>query len=159
LSFTANQVGQRTIRFTPSITSATSYNWDLGDGRISVVQSPLITYAQEGTYYVCLTTQDSCGTRTTCDSVVATNTIGLSDFQASGFNVYPNPAQGLLYLENPEQKAFTYQLFNTLGQLVLPPTPSQQEQTALEVGHLPRGVYLLQIQINESIYFQRLILN
>jgi hypothetical protein len=90
---------------------------------------------------------------------VATNTIGLSDFQASGFNVYPNPAQGLLYLENPEQKAFTYQLFNTLGQLVLPPTPSQQEQTALEVGHLPRGVYLLQIQINESIYFQRLILN
>lgn len=43
-----------------------SWAWDFGDGGTSTVQNPTHTYAAAGTYTVCLTITDSCGTDSTC---------------------------------------------------------------------------------------------
>lgn len=159
LTFTATATAPRTVRYTPSVMSASSYLWDLGDGRTSIVQTPLVTYAQEGTYYVCLTTQDSCGARTTCDSVVVSNTVGVADFAAMGFNVYPNPAQDVLIFENNRNHHFNYSLHNAMGQLVMTPTAAQSGHTTISVSHLPRGVYMLQIHANGADLFKRIVLH
>jgi PKD repeat protein len=47
-----------------------SYAWDFGDGNTSTQMSPGHTYTTNGTYLVCLTTTDLCGSNTYCDSVV-----------------------------------------------------------------------------------------
>jgi len=52
--------------------SPTSWAWDFGDGNVSFVQNPTYTYASFGTYTVCLTATDSCGTNTICKSVEVT---------------------------------------------------------------------------------------
>jgi PKD repeat protein len=56
------------VNFVYSAT-APSYNWNFGDGNISTLQNPLHTYALPGTYYVCLTTTNACGTISICDSI------------------------------------------------------------------------------------------
>jgi PKD repeat protein len=158
LRFSATQTQPRTLRFTPSNMQANSYLWDLGDGRTSIVQTPLITYQQEGTYYVCLTAQDSCGTRTTCDSVVASNTIGLADFRAMGFNVYPNPAQHQLVIDNPNQQLFSYTLYNGLGQVVLGSNQSNQKLVVIAAADLPRGLYYLLLELDGVYTTQKIVL-
>ena len=46
-----------------------SYTWDFGDGSTSTEQNPSYTYTEEGTYTVCLTVENACGTNTTCSDV------------------------------------------------------------------------------------------
>ncbi|HRC32138.1 MAG TPA: PKD domain-containing protein [Bacteroidia bacterium] len=49
--------------------SATSWNWNFGDNTFSAIKNPSHTYAATGTYYVCLTKFNTCGSFTMCDSV------------------------------------------------------------------------------------------
>lgn len=44
----------------------TAWSWDFGDGNQSTLQNPSHTYATAGTYTVCLTITDSCGSDSTC---------------------------------------------------------------------------------------------
>ena len=43
-----------------------TYLWDFGDGNTSGLQNPTHVYASPGTYTVCLTVTDICGTDSTC---------------------------------------------------------------------------------------------
>lgn len=47
----------------------TSWSWSFGDGNTSTQQNPSHTYANTGTYNVCLVTTNSCGNDTTCQAV------------------------------------------------------------------------------------------
>lgn len=46
-----------------------TYLWDFGDGNISTLDNPTHTYPGAGTYTVCLTVSDQCGTDSICQSV------------------------------------------------------------------------------------------
>jgi len=52
-----------------SSSSPTSWLWDFGDGNTSTAQNPTHTYAAAGTYTVCLTASNACGSDSTCSSV------------------------------------------------------------------------------------------
>ncbi|MEM6269895.1 MAG: PKD domain-containing protein [Bacteroidota bacterium] len=70
-AFTSS-VSNLTATFTDQSTGTTPINtwfWDFGDGSTSTTQNPIHTYGQQGTYTVCLTVTDSCGTDSTCNSV------------------------------------------------------------------------------------------
>ena len=53
-----------------SLNTPTSWLWDLGDGNTSTMQNPTHTYAQAGTYTVCLTVTNDCGSDSSCAAVV-----------------------------------------------------------------------------------------
>lgn len=55
-----------------SLNTPTSWLWDYGDGNISTQQNPNHTYAASGTYTVCLTVTNDCGTDSSCQSVTTT---------------------------------------------------------------------------------------
>ncbi|MBW8049631.1 MAG: T9SS type A sorting domain-containing protein [Cytophagales bacterium] len=59
------------VYFSDSSSYATSWYWDFGDGNTDTVQNPTHTYTNCGTYYVCLTAINACGSDTMCDSVTA----------------------------------------------------------------------------------------
>lgn len=48
---------------------ATSYAWDFGDGNTSADRFPSKTFAESGTYTVCITATNSCSSITTCKDV------------------------------------------------------------------------------------------
>jgi PKD repeat protein len=46
-----------------------TYNWDFGDGATSSVKHPVHYFIGSGTYHVCLTVTNSCGTQTVCNDI------------------------------------------------------------------------------------------
>lgn len=73
--FNSVPAGGGVVNFTDASTSSTtisSWFWDFGDGNTSTMQNPNNTYAASGTYTVCLTTTNVCGTDSTCHSVTVT---------------------------------------------------------------------------------------
>ena len=55
--------------FTNTSVNGTSYLWDFGDGFLANVTDPVHTYNGNGTYTVCLTASNSCGSDTYCSNV------------------------------------------------------------------------------------------
>lgn len=63
----------QTVTFTDQTTGLpSSWLWDFGDGNISTQQNPVHTYASTGTYTVCLTSTNACGSDSTCRSIQVT---------------------------------------------------------------------------------------
>jgi PKD repeat protein len=62
-----------TVTFTDASTNTPSaWLWDFGDGNVSLQQNPSHTYANAGTYTVCLTISNACGTDSSCSAVTVT---------------------------------------------------------------------------------------
>jgi PKD repeat protein len=58
---------------TSTVGTSPSYLWDFGDGNTSTLSDPTHIYAAGGTYTVCLTVSDVCGTDSSCQSVVVSD--------------------------------------------------------------------------------------
>lgn len=70
--FTTNELG---VFFSDSSTNnPTSWSWDFGDGGTSAGQNPSYTYAVPGTYTVCLTVTNSCGSDSMCQVITVSCT-------------------------------------------------------------------------------------
>lgn len=67
----ASAVSNLLVNFTDSTTGGTiiSWLWDFGDGNASSTQNPSHTYGSSGTYTVCLTVVDNCGSDSSCSTI------------------------------------------------------------------------------------------
>ena len=63
-------VNNLTVSFLDSSTISSSYYWDFGDGVSDSVPNPVHSYTDTGTYTVCLTIENGCGSDVTCHTVV-----------------------------------------------------------------------------------------
>lgn len=63
----------REIKFTNNSTSATSYEWDFGDGNTATTSNPTYTYAVDGRYTVKLTVKNRAGQRKTATQIIEIN--------------------------------------------------------------------------------------
>ena len=70
--FTSAQVASTLdVDFTDASTGVpTDWLWDFGDGNTSTDQNPTHTYAAAGSYAVCLTVTNECGSDSACDATV-----------------------------------------------------------------------------------------
>jgi len=68
--------------FTNTTQNGTSYTWDFGDGTTSDSDNAKHSYATDGTYSICLTASNACGTDTHCENytIQAQNTNRLVEF-------------------------------------------------------------------------------
>ena len=144
-----------------------TYLWDFGDGNTSTQAYPTHTYAQSGTYLLCLTIDNGAGcTDTYCDSIYATNkqntawTINVIQNAVVGIepapepvtleSMYPNPTNGMVHLslfaEGNERVNLT--LRNVLGQVILIEEialEAGQHMHTIQTGEAPAGIYLLSV--------------
>ncbi|MGB0930924.1 MAG: S8 family serine peptidase, partial [Chitinophagales bacterium] len=59
-----------TVDFTDLSIEGDTYNWNFGDDSSSSEQNPSHIYTEEGTYTVCLTVSNGCGSDTKCEEIV-----------------------------------------------------------------------------------------
>ncbi len=85
------------------------------------------------------------------------NTTQFTDYQ---INIYPNPTNDNFFIEIPKTKNVLLDLYNTQGQLVL----SQKEmiqitenQYEANVAHLPKGVYLLKMNLDGKVEVRKVV--
>jgi alpha-tubulin suppressor-like RCC1 family protein len=69
----SNNISNLTVTFSNSSTNATSYSWNFGNGQTSTQTNPVVTYSLPGTYNVCLTATNTCGSVQTCQSITVSN--------------------------------------------------------------------------------------
>jgi len=61
-----------------NLSSTGTYAWDFGDGNTSTQTNPIHTYEKNGTYTICLTVTNDCGTKEKCQTVTI-NALNSSD--------------------------------------------------------------------------------
>ncbi len=73
----------------------------------------------------------------------------------NNFSIYPNPAENTIYVLNntPDSNAYTFGIYNTLGQKVLETALINNEENIINIQSLPSGLYVAAI-INGGIIIQ-----
>jgi len=116
-----------------------TWSWSNGDS------TAIITGLAAGTYYVTTTDRAHC---TSIDSVVVQLNDGLNELTLANINVYPNPTQGMLMIQNGNVSEVLTQIEITdmNGNAVNASQSQNGNITSLNLGEEAKGVYFLTIQ-------------
>ncbi len=130
---------------TLTASGASTYTFNPGGTGANIVVSPTVTT----TYTVTGTDGNGCsGTAVITQSVSACTGIDANAMANTGFRLYPNPTNGMLYVESHVfGENVTIKIMNALGQLVQTEL-LQAHKTSLAVEHLPNGLYFVQVISN-----------
>ncbi|MCB9231535.1 MAG: PKD domain-containing protein [Bacteroidia bacterium] len=136
------------VNFTDQSTnSPTVWNWDFGDGNTSALQNPTHTFATQGAFNVCLTTENDCGMDTVCEPLLLTG--AENGLPGGKVTVWPNPAPGHLFveLEMESAEAISLELLSIQGQVLLHENVGRVMHSTLELDlkRFGAGIYFLQV--------------
>jgi Secretion system C-terminal sorting domain len=81
---------------------------------------------------------------------------GEVETEGTALRFYPNPATTSLTLEPTTNEPQQFRITNASGQLVL--SQNIQGRTAVDVSHLPEGLYIAELETPQGIVHQKLIL-
>jgi hypothetical protein len=70
------------------------------------------------------------------------------------FIIYPNPSDGIISIDNNSSKKINIKVFNTAGELKY---LEQNISSEIDLSKLSNGIYILEIEINSQLYYERLI--
>ncbi len=145
------------VDFVNSSDNADSYLWDFGDGVASTQQNPSYSYAEEGTYTVTLTVENLSGTDSfTQDITVEDCTIDIEESEWFAIELYPNPVNDILTINNlpADANSYTGAILNAQGKLI----QYLNIQEEINLSSLPSGIYNLLIYSGEgAVYSDRII--
>ena len=137
-----------------------SWEWDFGDGNTFLTISPNVghTYSINGAYNVCLTivTSDSCSS-TYCDSVVIDCILGVAEFDLENAVISPNPVNDVLRLTLKEASALNYRIIGLSGVVHREDALPVVKEHSVDVNSLPKGFYLLEMEINGTRTIKRFL--
>jgi PKD repeat protein len=131
------------VQFKNNIKSATSWEWDFGDGNQAFVQNPEHQYTQIGTYNVTVTvTHDGC-TATYTREVVVDKILSAPSIspQGGGLKVYPNPTTGVIEILSDEVIE-RIEIIDVNGKVMFN-YELQITNYELDISHLSKGVYYI----------------
>jgi len=142
--------------FTATFAGATTnnpnaiYDWDFGDGDTAIAQNPTHTYADTGTYNVCMTVNDYCGSDAVCMNVVITGLVGIaSNLELTEFNVFPNPASSSVTISSSDMIK-TVEIYDVTGRVILSIVDINSKEQLIEKGNLNEGLYFIRISTESS---------
>jgi hypothetical protein len=129
-------------------TPYTAIQWDFGDGTVITANpSPSHMYMTPGSYPVCVTVTNNCGSNTICHWV-ATVVEDVNEIATNNeIQVYPNPATDKLMITNLKSETWL-EIYDVQGrrvnaQYILP-------NQSINISWLANGVYFLRLQEHEG---------
>jgi hypothetical protein len=146
------------VRFTSLASNASQVTWYFGDGASDTGNIVTHAYQQNGLYTVWQVVQNPCGDIDSISKVVQITGIGITEFAYSEALLYPNPSNSVIYLQTQNLSPIDVVLYSNTGQAVLRAIAVQPGE-AIDVGHLPIGMYVVQIEQNKQVYFRKFLKN
>jgi len=149
--------------FTDESSGAQEWSWDFGDGTTSTDRDPTHTYASIDSFTVRLIVRN-CWSADTSEQTLAIipsdsdTTISRAAPALVGYRIFPNPASTVLHIEaaSATSAQTSLRLLNPQGQILREEQIGTTHQ--LNVGDLPRGIYLLEIRSETGTHRQRILL-
>ena len=91
-------------------------------------------------------------------SVTFTEGSGIDSNREFIYSVYPNPTEGQVYIDNPSNENFSYEIFNINGQLVASRYNISGNSTELDMSAFVKGTYFVDVKTAERVETHKLIL-
>lgn len=83
----------------------------------------------------------------------------LDSFQDVTFTLYPNPAEGIFYIQFEEEISSTMQVYSLSGKLVLSQAISpDQYKLSVEVADWPDGIYYVRFQFDDLVVSKKMVI-
>jgi len=91
-------------------------------------------------------------------SVTFVEGTGIETNKEFNYSVYPNPAEGQVYISNPSSNDFSYEIFNINGQLVASRYNLTGSSAELDMSAFAKGMYFVDVTSAEGVETHKLIL-
>jgi hypothetical protein len=160
-SFNVIPMGNNTFRFINTSLNATSYTWNFGDGTVftDVVSDTIHTYSVTGIYQVSLTASNACNSQTSVQTVSSNATSIENSLENAEIKVYPNPSNGLFFLEiSGAEQSVNVTVENLQGQVVYQSINNTNgTRMELDIKNNAAGVYLLHLSNDQGRVVRKLI--
>jgi Secretion system C-terminal sorting domain/PKD domain len=158
--YTWTSSGNLTLQLDGHLGNGSQPLWDFGDGMIANVEDTSHTFAQAGTYYVCLQAfVPNCGLESYCDSITVTGTIAVSPSSYMAPRIHPNPSDGRFVLQNSSAEILEISVIDMHGHLVFAGSMREFSVKNLDLTAMAAGVYLLRMSGPEmQLATQRLVI-
>ena len=115
-----------------------------------------------GLYSVTIRTHDTSGNWSNNKTLIikVVSTLGITRTTQINFNVYPNPAREIIYIQNPGliKGSFQYMITDGHGHTVLPLKSNFELITQFDISVLSSGVYYLTIRSSSFLLTKRLVI-
>ncbi|MCF8390690.1 MAG: Ig-like domain-containing protein [Bacteroidales bacterium] len=135
-----------------------SVTWSSSNEAVATVADGVVTAVADGEATITVTTTDG---SFTADCVVTVDaTVGISDFNAKGFSLYPNPVSGgVLNLKlSDTNKATSIELYNMLGALVHTELVDNRSIVRINTNDLfSKGVYFVKVNNASGSHVEQFI--
>lgn len=130
----------------------TQWDWDFGDGTGSTERHPAHTYAQAGTYEVCLTVSNTNSSHTFCRTLFfGVSALHDPEIQAA-IQVAPNPFTHYLGISlSTPLRGPVFELFDLTGRKVAEQSLAYGLTTVDGLAHLPQGFYFWQVMAGGQV--------
>jgi hypothetical protein len=139
-----------TVQFSIPGGEGFTYIWNFSDGGYSQEQNPVHTFSSGGTHTVCLTINGPCGGNFYCGPVqVNASSLGANYSDLPGLELFPNPASEYIKVISPE-KLIDGTLIDLTGSVVWR-APIGSQSVEIELGQLPRGLYILNLNTAKGV--------
>ena len=140
-------VGQEVTFTDLSTGTITSWSWEFEGGTpsTSMLENPEpIVYAAVGLYDVTLTVANDYGEDIMLkEDYIDVHPIGISEMDADGLiKIYPNPAYGILNIENATGEVLTLSIYSLTGRQIIE-NRIQDGTTVINIDHLDAGIYFV----------------
>jgi len=155
----ANVFGRNVSLYNTSKGSATSYNWEFGDGSSSAQANPSHTYATYGVYTVTLTISNDCGTKT-ISRAISFFPVGVKQLNNTDIKIYPNPTQGRLNIQLADafEGSSSVRILDVSGKVIFTGNLGlNQNETEIDLSNYSNGMYMVQIQLGSETANYRII--
>ncbi len=150
-----------THEFTNTSINGDTYMWDFGDGSSSTDENPTHAYAENGSYEVCLTVDNDCGTHQECKTI--TFTVGVEDLSLeNSISIQPNPATNFVNVEfnGVNSDNITIELLNIQGKALFTNQLVDFDNNTVEridVSDFSKGVYFVRITSDSEVMTERVV--
>lgn len=140
-----------------SIAEGDSYFWEFGDGDTSTERFPMNAYPSYGSYEVCLTVTNACGTDTHCQTIdIEPGSTSVQDDVATGLTLHPNPTSNGFHVRIERGALQSVTLTDALGREVR--TQTANGQTAHIGTHgLAPGLYVATVRTDAGAVHRRVV--
>ncbi len=146
--------------FTDNSINGVYYNWDFDDGNTSNLQNPTHVFLSTGNFNVKQVVSNGCG----ADSLTKTILVdpsGISEKDESGLSIYPNPSNGIIYLNFDEMQMdiFDIEVLDVLGKRIyFQQNVSGAGLLSIDLSAYGKGLYNLRIIRNKQQSQHKIIL-
>ena len=149
-----------TVTFIDATSGPAVYSWDFdsdGDEDLALNGTVSFTYPSRAEYTATLIVTNLCGADTFTVDLDLRN-VGFDGVNAaSQLNVFPNPAQEVVYVELPSAGTSEVRLLDASGRILQHQTVNG-ELAVIQRNELPSGFYLIEVMNNGKVYHQKLLM-